>query len=199
MNLVPLIQMKKRKIYLEEGENPIEYKEFLKKFEEDRKIYILDWDGIEKDKPNLCTFQRLSPLYEIWVDFGPRDLGDVVDAFMAGATEITLRNRLCPQMTVSDIREISENKVYENIDFENINMQNIDDLFFNESDGLVNLNNKAKIDQDLRYINYLNNLKMKNKLYSYDSNPENLRYWEKFGAEGLLVDINKFEEFKDAF
>jgi len=199
MNLVPLIHMRKRKIYLEEGKNPIDYKEFLKKFEEDKKIYILDWDGIEKDKPNLCTFQRLSPLYDLWVDFGPRDLGDVVDAFMAGATKITLRNRLCPQLAVSDIREISENKVYANIDFDNINLQNIDDLFFIDSDGLVNLNSKAKIDQDLRYSNFLNNLKIKNKLYSYDSNPENLSYWEQFGAEGLLVDINKFEEFKNGF
>ena len=197
MNLVPLIQMKKRKIYVDEGKNPIGYKEFLKKFEEDKKIYILDWDGIEKDKPNLCTFQRLSPLYELWVDFGPRDLGDVVDAFLAGATEITLRNHLCPQLAISDIRKLSENKIYAHIDFENMNLQNIDDIFFNDSDGLINLNNKAKIDQDLRYSDFLNSLKMKNKLYSYDSNPENLSYWKKFGAEGLLVDINKFEEFNN--
>jgi len=199
MNLVPLIQMKQRKIYLEEGKNPIDYKEFLKKFEEERKIYILDWDGIEKDKPNLCTFQRLSPLYELWVDFGPRDLGDVVDAFLAGATEITLRTHLCPQLAISDIKKLSENKVYANIDFENMNLKNIDDLFFYESDGLVNFNSKAKIDQDIRYSDFLNNLRMKNKLYSYDSNPENRSYWKQFGAEGLLVDINKFEEFKNDF
>ena len=199
MNLVPLIHMRKRKIYLEEGKNPIDYKEFLKKFEEDKKIYILDWDGIEKDKPNLCTFQRLSPLYDLWVDFGPRDLGDVVDAFMTGATEITLRNRFCPQLAVSDIREISENKVYANIDLENINLQNIDDLFFNDSDGLVNLTSREIIDKNLRYGDYLKNLKMKNKLYSYDSNPENFSYWERFGAEGLLVDISKYEEFKNDF
>lgn len=191
--------MKKRKIYLEEGKNPIELKDFLKKFENERKIYILDWDGIEKDKPNLCTFQRLSPLYDLWVDFGPRDLGDVVDAFLAGATEITIRNHLCPQLTISDIREISENKVYANIDFVNINMQNIDDKFIINSDGLVNLNNKAKIAQDLRCNDYLNALKTKNKFYSYDSNPDNLSYWKQIGAEGLLVDINKFEDFKNDF
>ena len=191
--------MKKMKIYLEEGKNPIAFKEFLKKFEEERKIYILDWDGIEKDRPNLCTFQRLSPLYDLWVDFGPRNLGDVVDAFMTGATEITIRIRLCPQLAISDIRKISENKVYANIDFDNINLQNINDLFFYDSDGLVNLNSKAKIDQDMRYREYLNGLKMKNKLYSYDSNLENRSYWERFGAEGLLVDLNKFEDFKNDF
>lgn len=197
MNLVSLIQMKNRKIYLGEGENPMDYKEFLKKFEEERKIYILDWDGIEKDNPNLCTFQRLSHLYEIWVDFGPRDLGDIVDAFMAGATEITIRRHLCPQLAISDIRKLSENKIYANIDFDNMNLKNIDDLLFYDSDGLVNLNSKVKIDQDFRYSDFLNTLKMKNKLYSYDSNPENLSYWKQFGAEGLLVDINKFEEFKN--
>lgn len=199
MNLIPLIHMKKRKIYLEEGKNPVEYKDFLNKFEEEKKIYILDWDGIEKDKPNLCTFQRFSPLYDLWVDFGPRDLGDVVDAFMAGATEITIRSQLCPQLAISDIREISENKVYANIDLDNMNLKNIDDLFLYDSDGLVNLNNKVKIDQDLRYSDFLNNLKRKNKLYSYDSNPENLSYWKQFGVEGLLVDINKYEELKNDF
>ena len=199
MNLVPLIQMKNRKIYLNEGRNPIDYKEFLKKFEEDRKIYILDWDGIEKDKPNLCTFQRLSPLYDLWVDFGPRDLGDVVDAFLAGATEITFRNHLCPQLAVSDIRKLYENKIYAHIDLEKMNFQNIDDLYFYDSDGLVNLNNKSKINQDLKYSDFLKTLRMKNKLYSYDSNPDNLSYLKQFGVEGLLVDINKLEEFKNDF
>jgi uncharacterized protein related to proFAR isomerase len=191
MEIIPLITLKKRKIMEDTSSGDV-----LKKIKDDSILYILDLDGIEKDNPNLCTFQRLSPLYELWVDFGPRDLGDVVDAFMAGATTITIRNRLCPQLSVSHIREISENKVYANIDLENINMLNIDDLFFYDSDGLVNLNNKAIIDQEFRYSDYLNNLKRKNKLYSYDSNPENLSFWKQYGTEGLLVNINKIEEFK---
>ena len=197
MILIPLIHMKNRKIYLEKGKNPIGFKEFLNTIEEDQKIYIFDIDGIEKDKPNLCTYQRLSPSYDLWVDFGPRNLGDVVDAFMAGASTITIRNRLCPQLSVSSIREISENKVYANIDLESRNSLNIDDLFLYDSDGLVNLKSRNRIEQDLRYSDYLNSLKIKNKVYTYDSNPENISFWEQFGVEGLLVDINKIEEFKN--
>jgi hypothetical protein len=189
--------MKNRKIYLEKGKNPIGFKEFLNIIDDEQKIYIFDIDGIEKDKPNLCTYQRLSPSYDLWVDFGPRNLGDVVDSFMAGATTITIRNRLCPQLTVSSIREISENKVYANIDFESKNLLNIDDLIFFDSDGLVNFNSRNKIEQDFKYSDYLNSLKMKNKVYTYDSNPENLSFWERFGVEDLLVDINKIEEFKN--
>jgi len=192
MEIIPLITMKKRKIAEDAPSGNI-----LDKIKDDSILYILDLDGIEKDKPNLCTFQRLSPLYELWVDFGPRDLGDVVDAFMAGATMITLRNHLCPQLSVSHIREISENKVYTNIDFENMNLFNVDDLIFYDSDGLVNLNGKTKLDQDIRYGDYLNNLKMKNKIFTYDSELENLPYWKQFGSEGLLVNINKIEEFKN--
>ena len=192
MEIIPLITLKNRKIV-----EDITSGDVLNKIKDDSIIYLLDLDGIEKDSPNLYTYQRLSSLYELWVDFGPKDLGDVVDAFMAGATTITIRNRLCPQLSVSHIREISENRVYANIDFENINLQNIDDLFFYDSDGLVNLNNKAEIDQALKYSNYLNNLKSKNKIFTYDSNPENLSYWKRFGTEGLLVNIKKFEEFKN--
>ena len=192
MEIVPLITLKKQKIV----EN-ISSDDVLKNIKDDIRLYILDLDGLEKDRPNLCTFQRLSPLYELWVDFGPRDLGDVVDAFMAGATTITIRNHLCPQLSVSHIKEISENKVYANIDFENSKMQNIDDLFFYDSDGLVNLKSKAEIDQALKYNDYLSSLKMRNKIFTYDSNLENLNYWKEFGAEGLLVNIKKIEDFKN--
>lgn len=197
MILVPLVHMKNRKIYLEKGKYPIGFKEFLNKIDDDQKIYIFDLDGIEKDKPNLCTYQRLSPSYDLWVDFGPRNLGDVVDAFMAGATTITIRNRLCPQLSVSSIRKISENKVYANIDFESKYSLNIDDLFLYDSDGLVNLKSRKRIEQDFQYSDYLNCLKIKNKVYTYDSNPENISFWEQFGVEGLLVDLNKIEEFKN--
>ena len=81
MELIPLIKLKKRKVI---GFNKSDLKDILKDIKDDEKIYILDFDGIERDKPNFCTFQRISGSYELWVDFGPRNLGDVVDAVMYG-------------------------------------------------------------------------------------------------------------------
>ena len=187
MEIIPLISMKNRKI-LEEGPN---FKQKLEEIGENNIIYILDIEGIETDRPNLCTFQKMSKDYEIWVDNGPRNLGDVVDVFMAGASRITLRKHLYPQVDISRIREISENQVFANIEFEEA-----DDSFNLGIDGFVNFNSRENVENDFKYNTFLKQYSSKNKVYSYESNLENVNYWKALGVEGLLVKINKLEEFK---
>lgn len=191
MDLIPLIYMKNRKIHLEKDGESISSKEFSNLIEDNSKIYILDLDGIEKDKPNLCTFQRFSSLYELWVDFGPRDLGDVVDATMSGVTDITLRKNLYPQLNIADIKEITENKVYTNIDFK-------DDITSEEADGLVNFNSREDTEKDFNYRSSLKKLGENNRIYSYESKLQNQTYWKYFEIDGLLVDLGKIKEFKNA-
>ena len=144
MDLISLIYMKDREIHTGKISDPISIIDFLKQAEEIKKIYILDLDGIERDKPNLCTYQRLAGQIDFWVDSGPRDTGDIVDAIMFGATDITLRKKLCPNLQVSDIKEISENKIYEKIDF-------TEELPFNDIDGFVNFNRKEEIEGNFEY------------------------------------------------
>jgi len=191
MDLIPLIHMKNREIHLERTKNPVTPKEFLKQIEEEKKIYILDLDGIEKDKPNLCTYQRLSGSHDLWVDFGPRNLGDVVDATMAGATDITLRKNLCPQLYVSEIKEITENKIYANIDFN-------EDLSIQDADGFVNFYSRQEIESSFKYGSLLKGMTPKNKIYSYETDLENLTYWKYFGVVGIFADLDKIKEFKNA-
>jgi hypothetical protein len=192
MEIIPLIYVKNRKIHVEKTSSPVSLDGVLKQVDEEIKIYILDLDGIEEDKPNLCTYQRLSGSHELWVDNGPRDLGDIVDATMAGATDITLRKNLCPNLYISDIRGISENKIYANIDF-------AEDLSFYDADGLVNFNSRGKIEANFKYSDYFKRIGMKNKIYSYEIDSKNRLYWKRFGVEGLLVDISKIKEFKNEF
>jgi hypothetical protein len=59
----------------------------------------------------------------------------------------------------------------------------------------VNFNNKEEIERDFKFEDYLN--KMQNKIYYFENNPKNNSFWERFGATGLLVDINKFKGFKN--
>ena len=191
MDLIPLIRMKNRNIYPGQSQNPLSFEEFLKKIDEDTKIYILDLDGIEKDKPNLCTYQRLSSSHNLWVDNGPRNLGDIVDAVTAGATDITLRINLCQKLNISDIKEISEDKIYTNIDF-------TEDLSFFDTDGLVNFNTREEIETNFKYGEFFKKMILKSKIYSYESDLDNISYWKHFGIEGLLVDLNKLKEFKNA-
>ena len=53
MKIIPLIRMEKRKILDDALSDNV-----LEQIEEEQIIYILDMDGIEKDKPNLCTYQN---------------------------------------------------------------------------------------------------------------------------------------------
>ena len=193
MEIIPLIKLKKRKI-IDEDESSSD--NIFEQIDEEQLLYILDLDGIEKDKPNLCTYQKLSKSYELWIDNGPRNLGDVVDAFMAGATRITIRKDLCLQLDIPSIREITENKIYININLEDQKTQVSEDMFYHEIDGLVNFNNREKIRLDFRYSEFLKQFSIKNKIYSYESDPLTVSYWKNYGVEGLLVEIKKLQEFK---
>ena len=114
MDIVPLIKMKNRKTVDEKSTLAFD---IIKEFDEEQIIYILDLDGINKNKPNLCTYQKVSKNYSIWVDNGPRNIGDVVDSFMAGATAITINKDLFSDLNIASIRDITENKIYLNLDF----------------------------------------------------------------------------------
>ena len=193
MELIPLIKLKKQRI-LDYPKSLI--KDFLKEFDENQKIYILDLDGIDKDKPNLCTFQRLSNSYDLWVDFGPRNLGDVVDAVMAGANAITLRKPLWPNINLSDIKDITENKIFTNIEFEFKGRYDFRDMHLQQIDGFVNFFTREKIESSFQDSDYFKTIGMKNKIYTYESNMKNLSYWKGFGIKGLLIDFDKIKEFK---
>jgi len=187
MEIIPLMTMKDRKI--------LDTKEKLEQLNEEQILYIYDLDGIEKDKPNLCTFQRLTKAHKIWVDSGPRDLGDIVDAFLAGANAITIRKRLFPKIDISKVREISENKIFADINF---NQKN-GDFVNNEFDGLINFTKREKIEKEFRYVDLLKQHTKKNTVvFTYDSDIVNVNYWKYFGITNFLVDLDKFEEFKNA-
>jgi uncharacterized protein related to proFAR isomerase len=191
MEIIPCVTLKNYKII----NNSISATNISEYIKEDEVLYILDLDGIEKGKLNLCIFQKLSSKYQLWIDCGPRNIGEVVDIFMAGATSITVRRNLNPSFSISDIRDISDSKIYLNIDFKDYKNYSDDDLFLKEYDGFVNFNNKEEIEQDFKFEDYLN--KMKNKIYCFENNPKNNSFWERFGVIGLLVDINKFKGFKN--
>jgi len=186
MEVIPLIKMKDRKTA--DKKIVLSY-DILKEFDENQIIYILDHDGIKKNKPNLCTFQKVSKNHYIWVDTGPRNIGDVVDAFMAGATAITIREELFKKLDVASIREITENSIYLNIDFEK-------PQYTHGFDGFTIFKEKEEIESSIDHVNLVKKLTLKNKIYSYETNPLNLSYWKKYNAAGLLVDVHKYQEFK---
>jgi hypothetical protein len=194
MEIIPLIKLKKRKI--------LDYpKTFLKdikdQIDQDEKVYILDFDGIDKNKPNLCTIQRFSSSFDLWVDFGPKNLGDVVDAVMAGATAITLRKPLWPNVELSDIKDITENKIFTNIDFEYKGKYDFKDMNRGQLDGFVNFYSKKDIESSFQNSDYFKTITKKKNIFTYESNSKNISYWKEFGIKGILVDFEKRKEFRN--
>lgn len=191
MEFIPLVYIKDRKIHPGKTSNPISISELLKQTMKIKKLYIFDIDGIERDEPNLCIYQKLAGQIDFWIDSGPRDKGDIVDATMSGATDVTLRKKLCPKLQVSEIKEISENKIYEKIDF-------IEGKSFSDIDGFVNFNGREEIEGIFGYSDKLKRKSAKSIVYSYENDLKNLNYWKSFNIAGLLVDLNKIKEFENA-
>jgi hypothetical protein len=196
MDIIPLIYLKKGKIMVEQEEYHLPFNEILEQVDKDVNIYVLDTDGIEKDKPNLCLYQKLSKSHALWVDTGPRVLGDIVDVIMAGATNITVRKNLWHELDVSSIKEITENKIYAGIDLKSQDGRNTEIFPFYDVDGLVVFDGKTQVERDFKYGGFLKNLCIKHEVYAYERDLKNINYWKNLGVTGLLVDISKIKEFK---
>jgi len=194
MEIIPLITLDGRKI-IETNQKTTDAKE-IKKLNKDEKVYIFDYDGLEKDKPNLCLYQNTSKLYTLWIDSGPVNLGDIVDMFMSGASILSIRRNLWDSFSISKIREITENEIFLEID-----LKDVEDLencwhIFDQADGIVVFNDKELINSDYKYGSFLRRLCDKYKVYTYEQDRNNKHFWEEKGVQGLLVDINKIQEFK---
>lgn len=196
MELIPLIYIKNRKLYVEKDGEQISLNEILKHIDKNNKLYFLDIDGIDKNKPNLCTYQRILPDYEIWVDAGPRVIGDVVDFVMAGATSVTIRKNLFPINEISKIKEMTESKIYIVLDLQNEKQRNANFSFILEVDGFVIFYDENQIEKDFKSSEFLKTLCSKFKVYAIDPHGKNTTYWKNRGAAGLLIDFKRIKQVK---
>jgi len=193
MELIPRIALKNHNI-INENITVENISNFIK---EGDQLYVIDYDGIEKNRTNIDFFQKLSSTYDLWIDCGPRNIGDVVDIFMMGANSITIRKNKYPKLNIPDIRDISENKVYLDVDLKEFMYDDQDFLLFKDFDGLVNSDSKEEIEQNIEFKDYVGKIKMQNKVYFYENNIKNYQFWEGLGADGLIIDINRLKEFRD--
>jgi hypothetical protein len=130
----------------------------------------------------------LSKHYDLWTDFAPKNIGDVVDSFMTGAKAIIVRERAYNFFNPKKIKDISENKVFLFVDDER------DFSFNNEINGYITYNTREEIDSDFKYQSNVKNRGL--NLYVYEKNTDNITYWKNNDISGLLVDFDKYERFK---
>jgi uncharacterized protein related to proFAR isomerase len=194
MELIPLVYIKNRKINTEMNGNQISLDEILTQFKEE-KIYYFDVDGIEKDKPNLCTYQRIPEKENAWIDTGPRDLGDVMDGVMAGAKSITIRKSLWPKLEINKIKEMTENEIFIAFDPTNENIHT--NPISKDFDGFVLFLKKEDIEKKFGMNNQIKRMAMTKKVYAYETDPNKIQYWKNLNVTGLIVNLVKIKEFKN--
>jgi hypothetical protein len=133
--------------------------------------------------------------YNLWIDSGPRNLGDIVDSIMAGAKSITIRKNKWENFETSDIKEISENQVFILID-DQINEINLFESNVNkEFDGAVLFEKKEEIENDFIFKSHIKDICLKTDVYTYESDITKYRFWENIGVKGLLVPLDVIEVF----
>ncbi len=196
MVIIPTIHLYERAIYDKIDGKIIPLDALFDNISSEKKVYIVDHDGLEKDNPNLCLYPKLSDRYAIWVDSGPKTLGDVVDILMAGATAITLRQDIWRGMGVSSIKEITENEVFFYADvLTNTALKPAIETFGQETGTVLFTNNDTSL-AEFRVNSYLLKAEKGYKVYIYDAALERISYWKNKKITGLITDLSKWQEFK---
>lgn len=113
--MIPIIYIKKKKIVDDNGrilKVSKEIGEVVKSLgKEYGEVYLVDIDGLEKNKADLNLYGKLSH-DSLWIDAGPRFLGDLVDLFVAGASKVTIRWKKMDMQTMREARRICEGKIF---------------------------------------------------------------------------------------
>lgn len=73
-------------------------------------VYLVDLDGLRKNKPDLSLLQELGGRVHTWADAGSRTQQDVMDLIIAGAEQVTIRHHTAdgPEVVEEAVR-LSEN------------------------------------------------------------------------------------------
>lgn len=186
MDIIPLTTIVNKKI---------QNLKLLEKLKEDELLYVIDQDGIEKDKSNFDIYQKLSKKYQLWIDNSPRRLGDVVDAFMTGVIKITLRKIVHSYIKIESIREISDNKIYASIE-DNNQFNFFNDYLLKSFDGIIIFYKRDELEKDFKKEEAMKNILTKYNTFIYENNKKNIGYWSKFNPSSFIVEISKYWEFK---
>jgi len=108
MQEILLIHMRRGKIVLDLSSKDI--RDILDRLQGSI-IYVFDEDGIKRNHPNVSLYQRLTNIAELWVDAGPRTVGDIVDDVFSGAQRIVIRPDLWVELDLHTVVDLTENEL----------------------------------------------------------------------------------------
>jgi len=159
-------------------------------------VYLYDEQGITKNHPQVGFYQKLSKVYELWVDAGPRDVGDIVDTVFSGAKKIVLRPSYWVEPDLTTIRDLTDHQLFCHYDVDVTQRtekigHHIPDYDF---DGIVVFVHGDWKKRRFATEEKIKNLAKKENAFVYALNSKDQSYWKSIGFNGMLVDINHFPE-----
>jgi hypothetical protein len=193
MEIIPVIYISGKKIYLQKSGPPLSIDDFLDKEITYEMLYLLDNDGITYDKPNFGLYTQLSQRYSLWVDAAPRTLDDVVDQVFAGAANITIRKPVLHGDDYLSIRELTEDKLYLALDAQELKHHGTY-IRAPGIDGTIAIADALDLMHNLFIKDSIRSLSHNNTLYALESNPENFNFWRTINLAGLIVELQEIEK-----
>jgi len=184
MNIVPLVYVKDGKLLDGKNGKQVSIEDLFERIEKDTMLYVLDLDGIEHNNPSLDLYQKLTEHCILWIDDGPRRLDDVMDTIMAGATNITLRNDLWPEMDFPGVQELTDDEIFIAMSVQQ-NEQRRSLSSFSQDVGIVLFNDAFE------NTTFSKDVLIEHKLYLYSQSLDKVPIWNEQGIAGILIDLNK--------
>jgi len=162
-------------------------------------LYIFDEQGILKNRPSVDFYQGISKIYELWVDAGPRETGDIVDLVFSGVKNIILRPSIWIERTIESVRDLTEHPVFCQYTVDVTQRNPVCDQYIpmDDFDGVIVLihgdwdNRRFSVEEKIKQL-----AKKKNS-YVLSSDYSKQSYWKSIGFDGVLIDINKLSEVID--
>jgi len=110
METIPLVYIKGGKVI--EGKKRFNAIKKLNELKKSYKmVYVLDLDGVNRNRPNLDIYSKFSHKPFLWIDSLPRHLEDVMDIVITGAERITIGDIMGDE-ELKEIRDMCDVEIF---------------------------------------------------------------------------------------
>ncbi len=105
------------------------------------KLYLVDLDGIEINRPQLELIHKLSTRREVWADCGVSDINTVLDLYVSGADRVVISTKTMDDLSLmEEAVNISDSMIFSIDIFEGKVLSPVEDV---KKEGLFDILERA--------------------------------------------------------
>ena len=156
-------------------------------------IYVFDEDGIKKNHPNVSLYQRLTDIAELWVDAGPRTVGDIVDDVFSGAKRLVIRPDLWNEIDLQSVVDLTENELMASYHSSDIQKGIPHDMVFSQAHGIVLQFDERSLHLDFKMNSIIKQICKTKPTYVLDLRKQQSEKWNAFDVAGAFIPLDLME------